>query len=257
MTLKQYFALVDIQARMALKSDASRFFFGYFWWLLEPLLYVGVFYIVFNVILDSQRADFLVFLMCGKLPFVWFSKSVNQASNSIVNNAGLIGKIDIPKTLFPMALIQEGLYKQSAVFALLFAVLAFDGYTPSFHWLWLVPILIVNYLMIVACSFAGAVLVCLMRDFTMFISLGMVFLMFTSGLFWDVRALEPQMTEAVLLYNPMAFILDAYRQVLMVGDVPDLNHLGFVGLYSATLVWLMAKLIAYSSRYLALRALTA
>ena len=156
---------------MALKSNASRYYFGYLWWILEPLLYVGVFYVVFNVILDSRRADFLVFLMCGKLPFVWFSKSVNQASNSIVGNAGLIGKIDIPKTLFPMAIIQEGLYKQAAVFLMLFGVLIVYDYVPSLAWLWLIPILAANYIMIVACAFIGSVLVCFMRDFTVLISL--------------------------------------------------------------------------------------
>ena len=118
--------------------------------MLEPLLFVAVFYVVFNVILDSRRADFLVFLMCGKLAFIWFSKSINQASNSIVAGMGLIARINVPKTLFPMAVIQEGLYKQAAVFALLIAVLIANGYMPSATWLYLLPIVIVNYLMIVA-----------------------------------------------------------------------------------------------------------
>lgn len=108
-------------ARMALRADASRYFLGYIWWLLEPLLFVAVFYVVFDVILDSRRADFLAFLMCGKLAFIWFSKSVNQAAISITSNKGLIGRINVTKTLFPMAVIQEGLYRQMAVFFLLFA----------------------------------------------------------------------------------------------------------------------------------------
>ena len=242
---------------MALKSDASRYYFGYLWWILEPLLYVGVFYVVFNVILDSRRADFLVFLMCGKLPFVWFSKSVNQASNSIVGNAGLIGKIDIPKTLFPMAIIQEGLYKQAAVFLMLFGVLIVYDYVPSLAWLWLIPILAANYIMIVACSFIGSVLVCFMRDFTMLISLGMVFLMFTSGIFWDVRALDPAMSEMVLLYNPLAFILDAYRQVLMEHAMPDLYHLACIAVIFGIIAALMVRIMRSSSKQLALKALTA
>lgn len=248
---------MDIQARMALKSDASRYFFGYLWWILEPLLYVGMFYVVFNVILDSRRADFLVFLMCGKLPFVWFSKTVSLASNSIIGNASLIGKIDIPKTLFPMAIIHEGLYKQSPVFLLLFGVLIFYDYVPSFAWFWLIPILIANYIMIVACAFIGAVLVCFMSDFKMFISLGMIFLMFTSGIFWDLRALDPAVSEAVLLYNPMAFLLDAYRQVLMEQATPDLFHLACIAVFFGVIAALMASYMRSFSRLLALKALTA
>ncbi len=121
MPFSQYIRLVDIMARMALRADASRFFLGYIWWVLEPLLWVAVFYVVFVMILAQRQADFLVFLMTGKLVFVWFSKSVTQASSSIVNSKGLVGKINVPKTLFPMAMVQEGLYRQVAVFALLFS----------------------------------------------------------------------------------------------------------------------------------------
>lgn len=243
---------------MALKSDASQYFLGYIWWLLEPLLFVGVFYVVFNVILSSGRADFLVFLMCGKLPFVWFSKSVTHASSSIIANAGLIGKINIPKSLFPMAIIQEGLYKQATVFALLMAIVLAYDYQPGLVWLWLVPIIIVNYVLIIGCAFLGSILVCFMRDFSMMISLGMIFLMFTSGIFWDVRDLQdPQMTELVLTVNPIAFLLDAYRQVLMYRQAPDATHLAMLGLGSTAMVAVMLYALRRMSKLLALKALTA
>ncbi|MEH6591035.1 MAG: ABC transporter permease [Halioglobus sp.] len=258
MPFLQYFRLIDTQARMALKADASKNKLGYLWWILEPMLYVGVFYVVFNVILDSKRADFLAFLMVGKFAFIWFSKAVNQASNSIVANKGLIGKVDLPKTLFPMAVIQESLYKQSAVFLLLFAVLIGYGYELSYMWLWLLPIIVVNYIMILACSFVGACLVCVARDFSNFISLGMVFLLFTSGIFWDVRSLgDPAKTDLVLALNPLAFMLDAYRQVLMYQNMPDLAHLGLIGIGFGGLAMLMVVVMRRSSQYLALRALTA
>ncbi|MEH6584795.1 MAG: ABC transporter permease [Halioglobus sp.] len=258
MTLSQYFKLIDVQARMGLRADASKFFLGYIWWVLEPLLYVGVFYVVFNIVLESKRSDFLVFLMCGKLAFIWFSKTVMQASNSIIENKGLIGKLNIPKTLFPMSVIQQGVYKQLVVFLLLFAVLIVGGYPVSLTWLWLIPVLVVNYLMIVACAFIGSCLVCLVRDFSLFISLGMIFMMFTSGIFWDVRDLgDPYKTEMVLALNPLAFLLDAYRQVLMEQTAPDLVHLLEIGVVSCVIIFVMVRIMRKTSQYLALRALTA
>ena len=80
MPLSQYFRLIDVMARMALRADATKFFLGYVWWVLEPLLYVAVFYVVFNMILTSRQPDFLLFLMTGKLAFVWFSKSVTRGT---------------------------------------------------------------------------------------------------------------------------------------------------------------------------------
>ena len=257
MSVLQYFRLMDTMARMSLRADASRDVLGYVWWILEPLLFVGVFYVVFELILDSGRPDYLVFLMCGKLVFIWFSKSVNQAANSIVMSRGLIGRINVTKTLFPLVVVQEGVYRQVAVFAMLFAFLFTRGYAPDASWVYLLPVVFVNYLMIVACALIGACLVCVVRDFAMFISLSMTFLLFTSGVFWDARALgDPQKTEMVLAVNPLAFILDAYRQVLLHNTAPDWQHLALLGCASAILLVVTVLMMRRASQFLALRALS-
>ena len=203
-------------ARLSLKADAERYFFGYLWWILEPLLWVGVFYLVFEVLLSSGRADFLVFLAVGKLTFIWFSKSVTQAANSLIGNRGLIGTMDAPKWLFPVANCHEGLYKQMTVFGLLLALLLYQGYVPSAAWLWLVPLAVTQYLLIVGCGMAAAVLVCIRRDFQLLVQLGMVFLLFVSGIFWDIDSIgSAALRENLLLVNPVASLIDMYRSVLM------------------------------------------
>jgi len=258
MTLRHLLSLMDTMARMSLKADASRYFLGYIWWVLEPLLYVAVFYVVFELILQNRQENFLVFLMVGKLAFIWFSKSINQASRSIVVAQGLIAKIDIPKVLFPLATIHEGLYKQASVFVLLFIVLWMNGFAVNASWLWLPPLMLVSYLMIVAASLIGAFLVCLAFDFSMFISLGMIFLMFTSGVFWDVRSLtDPAMIQTVLTLNPLAFVLDAYRQVLMSGMAPAVGHLMLIGVGSVAVILAMLRVMQRRGQFLALKAITA
>jgi lipopolysaccharide transport system permease protein len=258
MPFSQYFRLIDIMARMGLRADANRFFLGYIWWVLEPLLWVAVFYVVFVVILGTRQPDFLLFLMTGKLAFVWFSKSVTQASSSIIGGRGLVGRINVPKTLFPMATIQECMYRQIAVFVVMFAFLFSSGYQITPTWIYLLPLLVVNYVMIVSCSFVGACLVCLARDFTPLIQLFMMFLIFVSGIFWDVRDLgNPQKTELVLALNPAAFIIDAYRQITMYDTPPDMWHLLTIGAGFGALLCAMVLLMRRGSQYLALRALTA
>lgn len=260
MRLTQYFRLVDIQARMLLKAEASKMALGYLWWFLEPLMWVGVFYVVFNLILSGGGrggAEFLAFLACGKFAFLWFSKTVNQAANSIVANHSLIGKIDVPKSLFPMAVVQESLYRQAAVYLLLLVIVLSFGYAASPVWLWLLPVLVVYYLLIVACAFMGAYLVCLVRDFSNFIPLGMTFLLFTSGIFWDVRALgDPEKTELILTLNPLAFILDAHRQILMHQTSPDVANLCAIGLGAVVIIAAMVALMRRTSQFLALKVLT-
>jgi len=258
MTIGQFYRLANGMARMALKADSAQYHLGYIWWVLQPLIFVGIFYLVFELILQIGQADFLVFLMCGNLPFMWFSQSVVSASNSIVSSASLIGRINVPKALFPVSTIQEGVYKQLAVFTLLLGVVIVAGYRPDFHWLWLIPVAFVQYLMIVSCGLIGAVLVCYIRDFMLVISLAMTFLMFVSGIFWNVRDLpSPVLADIVLTYNPMAFILDAYRQVLMHGSAPDGVHLLGIGVIFSLVLWAMLRLMTVYNKNIALRALSA
>ena len=63
MTRVEWFRAVDLHARMALRADAQKFVLGYLWWILEPLFFVAVFYVVFGVILQNGRGDFLAFLI--------------------------------------------------------------------------------------------------------------------------------------------------------------------------------------------------
>lgn len=259
MTLRHYFSLINVQARMLLKADSSKFKLGFLWWFLEPLLWVGVFFLVFNLILDSGRrsGDFILFLTCGKFAFIWFSKTVAQASSSIVASQGLVGKINMPKSLWPMATVQESLYRQSTVYLLLLLILLLFGIYPAFVWLWMIPVLVVMYLLIVACSLIGACLVCISRDFQKVIPLAMTFLLFTSGIFWDVREIaDPEKATMLLNTNPLAFMIDAHRQVLMQKQTPDWLHLGLIGAGSLVLIWLSIAYMRRYSQYLALKVLT-
>ena len=218
---------------------------------------MGVFYLVFDQLLGTRQPDFLMFLAVGKLAFIWFSKSVNQASLSLVNSKGLIAQVNLPKHLFPISIVQEGVYRQSAVFGFLMVFLLFTGYTPETSWLWLLPLIFLQYLLITGCALLGALLVCWRRDFQMLIQLGTVFLLFMSGVFWDVKTI--QNTELVYwlsICNPLLVLLTAYREVLMAGQAPDVGGLLWVLLES--LVILIAALWLYRrlNYWLAQRALT-
>jgi lipopolysaccharide transport system permease protein len=100
--------------------------------------------------------------------------------------------------------------------------------------------------------------VCLARDFVQVISLGMIFMMFVSGIFWDVHALsDSHKTELLLAANPLAFVLDAYRQILMYDTPPDMLHLFSIGVGFGALLFTMVLIMRQASQYLALKALTA
>ena len=221
MTTIQYLTLIDTLARLHLRGEARQFYLGYFWWLLEPALYVAVFYVVFQLLLESRQPDYLYFLAVGKLTFIWFSKSVVQASSSIETNKGLISQVTISKEVFPLAAVQQGLYRQLAVFSFLLVLLFFSGKGQFHYWFWLLPLMFVQMILISGVGLLAALMVCWHKDFQHLVQLGMMFLLFVSGVFWDVNAVaDADVRRWLLLLNPLAALIDAYRQILLLGSLP-------------------------------------
>lgn len=239
MKILDFIILVDTKAKMSLKAEASKLYLSFLWWIIEPLLFVLAFYFVFGVLLKSRQEDFLLFLMCAKIPYMWFSKAVTTASASIVGNRGIISQIDIPKTIFPYAAIQITVYKEIPVFLLLFSMCVYYNYMPSLQWLWLIPLIVVMYLMIVALGLFTAILVCYADDVRMVINMAMLFLMFTSGVFFDIGDIHQPLQGYLLTYNPLAFICDAFRKILMHKGTYDLEHLLILlGIFSTAIAGL-------------------
>ena len=84
-----------------------------------------------------------------------------------------------------------------------------------------------------------------------------MFLLFTSGIFWDIRNIgSPEKTELILALNPLAFILDANLQVLLYQTQPDLVHLCLIAIGSSLLILVMLGLMRKNSQFLALKVLT-
>ena len=211
---------------MELKEEASRFILSYLWWIIEPVFLIAIYYLVFEYFLIIGREDFILFLFVGKIPFLWFQKSVIAASSSIAGSRGLINRIDMPKVLFPYVSVHEALYKQWVVFLVMFGVAAFYGQWPELNWGWLMPLTVVQYGFIVLCSLFGALCVSFVPDIKILIQMVMIFLMFTSGIFWDVNErLDPGLRDFVLTWNPVAYFVDAYRQVVMYEAIYDRVHL--------------------------------
>ena len=218
--------LINTMALLSLKADGQRYFFGYLWWVLEPLLWVAIFYVVFDVLLATGRADFLAFLLVGKFTFIWFSKAVIRSASSLTGNAGFIGKMSLPKWLFPMVICLESLYRQLAVVAVMLVMLFVMNYEADIAWLWLLPLMLTQCILICAYSLLAAILVCIRDDLQLIIQLSMALLLFVSGIFWDVNAIvNEDLRDYVLLFNPLASLIDLNRTVLLQGAMPDLRAL--------------------------------
>lgn len=99
---KFHFLLQQLVAR-DFKTRYKRSVLGVLWSVLNPLLTMLVQYLVFSSLFKSSIPNFVVYLMCGGVLFNFFSESVTLGLGSIVNNASLINKVYVPKSIFPIS----------------------------------------------------------------------------------------------------------------------------------------------------------
>ena len=237
----RFWQLVIIKVRFNLRSEATQSYLSYAWWIFEPLMQMGVYYIVFGIFLNRGGSDFVPFLLCGIVPWLWFARSVNNSSRSIVQGQGLISQTYLPKPFFPLVVIGQDLVKQQVVFLLLFGFMLYFGYMPSVEWLWLIPIVITQLMLIVAVAFLVSFIVPFARDIQYLINAGLMMMMFGSGIFYSYEnVLLPEHRE-IFLMNPMANLIVSYRMVLMDGTAPMADSLIVIALVSLLFIYLMTK----------------
>jgi lipopolysaccharide transport system permease protein len=144
-----------------LKVRYKRSVLGMFWTLLNPLLQMGVYTLVFSVIMRIDVERYPVFLLSGLLPWSLVSVGVSAASQSLLGNQGLIRKVAVPQAVYPLAVIGSkatDLVLSLPALALLSTAL---GRPPGVSWLFL-PVAV-----LIAASFAAG-LALLLASVTVF-----------------------------------------------------------------------------------------
>ena len=238
----RFWQLVVIKIRMNLKSEAAQNQLNYIWWLLEPALFILVYYVIFGVFLNSRTDNFIAFLICGKIPFLWFARTLGNSSNSLVAGGGLMNQIDIPKLFFPIVVIGQDLVKTFLVFILMLSIMWGMGYQPSVAWLAIIPVAIMQLLFISSLAIIFASLVPFLPDFRFIVQTFTMIMMFASGIFYDAtQILLPEHRDLFFL-NPLAAAINMYRNIIMEGTLPNWEQLAMLAL-ACVLVLIIAILL--------------
>lgn len=243
MNTKQYIDLIIVKVKLNLRSEASRSYLSYAWWLLEPLMHMIVYYMIFGVFLNRGTDNFVAFLLCGLTPWLWYSKSISNGLGSIVQGKGLMNQVSLHKAFFPLVTIGQDFVKQFSVFLMLLCFLFLYGIEPSLSWLWLPVLVVVQLLFILPCVLFVAAIVPFIPDLRFVVNTLLMFLMFASGVFYSYEDVLLEEHRTIFLLNPIANLIVNYREVLVNGAAPDLLSLCVIT--AVSLVTTMLLFVAY------------
>ena len=138
--------------RKELKVKYKNSALGFFWSMLNPALYLVVFYMVFQLVLKNGIPFFAIYLLSGLLVWNLFSTALSGATASVVANAAIVKKVSFPREILAMASIGASLVHFFLQGIVLVCALLLFRYSPSPTFLPLVPVALLA-LLLVACAF--------------------------------------------------------------------------------------------------------
>jgi len=219
-----YINLIQYKAWADLRSEARRYYISYLWWVIEPIIEMLIFYVVFGLLMKQNRPNYIPFLLIGLTTWKWFATTVQHAGNSILNSRSLIQQVNLPKTILPLIVVSTDTFKFVIVFAIILVYILLSGFSPGQAYLFLPLLLITQLVLITALGLFFSAIIPFAPDLDILVDNGLRFVFFLSGVFFDPSNLSPE-TRFWFFLNPMAFLIDSYRQILIHDQFHDIYRL--------------------------------
>jgi ABC-2 type transport system permease protein len=193
---------------------------GFFWSMLNPAMYLAVFYVVFQVILGSGIPYFAIYLLSGLLAWNLFNASLTAATGSIVNNGALVNKVFFPREILPLSTVGANLvhfFLQGIVLLLALVVFRFG---VSLEYLWLiVPAMLVVLLLVSGLAILFSALNVYARDLQHLLELVLLAWFWMTPIVypWQLPAgklAEHGLSSNLTLLNPMIPVVIALQRAI-------------------------------------------
>ena len=195
---------------------------GWLWAVIQPVAQVAMFTVIFTVVVPVNTGDipYILFVYVSLVPWTFLTSSLTDMSDSLVGNMGLITKIYFPREVLPVAAMLARLM-DLGVAAVLIVILVLI-YQPALSpaGLLFVPIILaIQFALILGVGLAAAAANVFFRDVRSLLGLGLQLWFYASPNIYPVT-LVPERLQPFYFLNPMAGILESYRDVLLRGTLP-------------------------------------
>ncbi|MFZ2153311.1 MAG: ABC transporter permease [Microgenomates group bacterium] len=212
-----------------IKARYKQSILGYFWVILNPLAQMLVMSFAFSIIMRiptnaAGNIPYSIFLFVGLLPWTLFSNSLSFSCSSLVNSASLITKIYFPRTILVIATILAKIIDFIFALTILIIYMVIYQIPINFNILWIFPIFIIQQIFTLGLSLFIAAANLLYRDIQYLLNLLLVLWMYLTPVIYPAD-IVPDKYRFVFQLNPMAVIINAYRQTVLGGGTPNISSL--------------------------------
>ena len=215
---------------------------GNLWHLINPLLLIGVYYLVFGLILGTDRGvdNFVAFLGIGIFTFNYTQKAILSGGRTLASNVGLIRSLQFPRALLPMSSVLRETMAFASAAVVMIAVVLFTGEPITWRWVLVLPAFALAAVFSLGFAFIAARLADKFRDLLNVLPFLFRIAFYLSGVLYSVEAfLDDPAILRIMLANPFYVYVSLPREYLMVSL--DQDAIGWMWL--SGVAWAVGGLI--------------
>lgn len=213
-----HFVMMYRIARYDYKLANKDTYLGKIWSILTPLLQIGTYWLVFGVGIRSGRDidghPFLLWMLCGLVPWFFVSHCITKGATSIYSKASTITEMKYPIATVPIGAVIVGLIEQVVVLFIFFFILLLHGYYPTVYYLNLLYYVVYNCIFLSALSLITSVLTMLARDFEKMLSSMVRLLFYLTPILWSMHGM-PEIYQDILKFNPILYVVNGFRDSIL------------------------------------------
>ncbi len=223
--LWRYKKFIYINAINDLKHRYAGSMMGVFWNVLNPLMQIFVFTLVFSQIMKirlpeiSSTTGFAIYLCSGMLPWIAFSECVTRGADSFIENANYLKKLPIPEQIFVAKTAMSGTLSLVISMLLLFIVIIFLGAKIGWSWLLVLLILILFQCLGFGLGLMLSSLNVFFRDIGQMLRIILMLWMWLTPIIYT-RDIIPEKLAHIMNFNPAFPFIDALHMIIVYGDLP-------------------------------------
>lgn len=240
--LYNYRELLKSNVKKDIRGKYKGSFLGILWSFLNPLLMTLVYAIVFPVILRSEINHYTTYLIIGILPWTFFTTVISQGTFTILANSGIVKKVYFPREILPISVALSGLvnFLISCLIIIIFLICSGIGFSKFI--LFLPLIIITQFFFSLGIIFITSAIDVYIRDFEYIIAFIINMLFYATPILYSSDMFIGSSFEWIMKLNPMAIIINCYRDILYYQSMPHLKSLLIVLIGSLALCFIGYKI---------------
>ena len=215
--------LIRTLAEREIRARYKQAVLGFGWAVVTPLALMAVFTLVFQRVarFDTGNVPYPLFTYLGILTWTFFSASVSQGGQSLVQNVSLLNKVYCPREVFPIASVTVAAIDTAVALPALVLLFAVTGFAPKATSFWVPVLLLVQVAFTLGVTFVISAIVVYLRDLRHALPIILQLGLFATPVGYPMEQVIPDRFHGLYVaINPLAAVIDGYRRVVLYGVAP-------------------------------------